>query len=204
VYAATDGSTVLEDLGAGTVRQLTGIPWPARFDATGTLLFTTPGRNDPNETRIYQATTGVRLATLPGNPAVQVPYGNLALRYVPVSAVKGGFLAALGNAPGCAGTAVYSGNALLTCATEAYGPAISPDGASVALSRRVGASGPVQGPGFGSISMDIYDIILVDVATGAETVLASGALGGNPYPTPAFWNDDGTHLLVTLPMLYGP
>jgi hypothetical protein len=204
LHAGDGGAAVLEDLSRGTVEILNDVAWPARFDGTGALFFTVPRRDAPNETKVYRLADRSLLGTLPGRPVTQVPFGNVMLEFVPVVARSGGFEAALDDAPGCDGTALYTDGTPLNCVEIAYGPSISPDGSQVVVMRKTGESGPVEGPGFGSVSMHIYDIVVVDVDTGAEVVFAGSILGGNPYPTPAVWNADGTHLLVTWPMLYGP
>ena len=204
LYPAGDGSAVIEDLEQGTREGLMHVPWPVRFDTSGSFFMTLAPRGGPNQTTVFETSSRTQVAELSGAAAYQVPYGNLLLKFVPLAAGGGSFVAALGGAPGCGATSVYQGGTLIACVEGAHGPSISPDGSQVVLARKTGTSGHVEGPGFGSVGMDIYDIGLLDVATGAETVLASGALGGNPYPTPAFWNEAGTHLLVTWPFLYGP
>jgi hypothetical protein len=204
LYADGTGGAVYEDLQAGVRTDLPEVRWPARFDPSGTYFLASVGANEPAETTIYAARTLGRVATLPGRAVGRLPFGTIMLEFVPVVAKDGGFVAALVEAPGCEGTVLYRDQARVACVENAFGPSISQDGSRVVMSRLSGTTGPVQGPGFSSSSMNIYDIVLLDTQTGAETILARSALGGNQYPTPAVWDDAGTHLLVSMPFAYGP
>ena len=46
-----------------------------------------------------------------------------------------------------------------------------------------------------------YDIVLVDVASGSQTLVAQGARG--EYPPRLSWNASSTHLLVEWPLHRG-
>ena len=82
-------------------------------------------------------------------------------------------------------------------------PVLSPDASKVALARKTGQTGPVNTPSLQALSLDVYEIVVVDVATGAEQVVARDALGLEIAPLMA-WNAEGTHLLITWPANYGP
>jgi hypothetical protein len=197
VYASGQGLTIFEDVATGTTAELKDLPWPARFDASGRYLYTPSYGSAPRgqpltSTTIFDVQNRRVAATLPGVP----PYQNLYLDFVPVTGTLGGFAAALQGAPGCDGTALYADSRLVKCIVGGVGPSFSPNGRWLALARRTG--GDVD------YGRAIYDILLVDAATGAERVLASGAVGHNPYPLPSLWNATSTHLLVCWPFAYGP
>lgn len=112
-----------------------------------------------------------------------------------------GVVAALEDAPGCAGTALYRGTTLVSRVKGATGAELAPDGSMVAFARRVGETGTVQSPGIESASMTRYDILLVESATGTERVVAHDAISS---ATPSLqWNKAGTHLLVRWPSWFG-
>jgi hypothetical protein len=203
VYRGEGGAVVIEDVASLAAIQVPELKWQASFDSMGRYVYSpselSPPKDSPGSvtTTIYDIAAGQVAATLPGYPA----YTRM-LPFVPVKGTEGGFVAALEGPPGCDGTAVYLGVRLVTCVANAGGPTISPDGSMVALARKTGVTGPGEFPGGGSISLTIFDIVVVDVATGIERVVAQNALGQD-LSLPLLWNAAGTHILVRWPFVFG-
>jgi hypothetical protein len=203
VYRGPNDLTILLDPTTGTLAELTEMPWPSRFDATGRFLYSPAweriGRDDNEDavtTAIYDVATRSIVATLPGHPI----YQSVFTGYVPLGASSEGVVAALYGTPNCAGTVIYEETRAVTCVEGATGPSVSPDGRLVALTRKTGEAGLFEYPGGGSVNDPVYEVVIVDVATGAERVLAEGAVGD---PPPLIWNEAGTLLLLRWPFHYG-
>lgn len=153
------------------------------------------------ETTIAAVGTGETLAILPGSasgdPAWGAPH--------PVVAARDGFVAVLLGAPDCDGAAVYGGAVLLSCIQGAESAAPSPDGSRVIAARKMGETGRAEAPGWSTAGFNVYDIVLVELETGEEKVVASGALSGSGIGpsgggAPGFrWNDAGSHVLIRWP-----
>jgi hypothetical protein len=210
IRRAPSGATLLEDLDSGSSTELTAVSWPAYFDASGRYLYSVPEITGPAhpaaETVIADGRTGAVIATLPGVGGYDISVGATSHRRIPphpVQATSGGFTAALAGAAGCPGTMIYSGNTMIACASKTLGAVVSPEGSLVVLARPTGMTGPVDSPTVQSIGLEIYDVIVVDIATGKERLLAQGALGRSTPPDFA-WNAAGTHILVRWPNHYGP
>jgi hypothetical protein len=192
--------TVLEDVRTGVVGAL-AMSWPARFDPSGAYLFTL---DDAGETVIADAATATVIARLPGGPGYDPGSGSSFLPPVsiPVIASESGFSAVLGPAPQCPGSVLYVNSASLKCLPAAGTPVFSPDASRIALARKTGDTGRVQTPSLEALNMHIYEIVVIEVATGAERVVARGALGLDAPPRMQ-WDEAGRHLLVSWPAYYG-
>ena len=106
-----------------------------------------------------------------------------------------GIIAVLQQAPGCAGSAVYVGFELRTCVVGGVQGQIGATGV-VVVARRVGSTGPVQGPRFEAHSLDLFDIEIVYPAESARVI----ATGVASFDAPLMmWNESGTHLLLLWP-----
>jgi hypothetical protein len=200
---AGDGSTILEDLEAGTRTTLANLPWPAAWDGTGTLVYSpawgTATNDETATTVVVAATTGEVIATLDGAPSPSRLWGVGGAPIVPVG--EGGLLAAMAVSPDCSGTIVHGpGTEDRACLEGAVGAQPSPDGRSVAFARRTGTAGAIEGPGLFP-GLAIYEIAVYDVATGETTVVADGAIAGQ-FPD-IVWNDAGTHILIRWPNPFG-
>jgi hypothetical protein len=205
---SADGVTVLEDLAAEKEEDLPNVPWPAAFDPSGAYIYSLAFGT---ETVIAAASNGDVVARLEGSavhdallegqrtlgaPTLDVPH--------PVIGIAGGFVAVVGGAADCHGALVYASEKPLTCVEDGGGAVISPDGARIALARRTGETGRVDAPTIQAVSLDIYEIIVVDVAGAEVRSLAQGALGFRTPPQ-IVWNASGTHVLVRWPFHgYGP
>jgi hypothetical protein len=202
LYPNDNGSTTFEDLPADSRRELPELVWPARFDLSGAFAYApawSTAKAPPATTTILDLHSG-DIDSLPGRigrPSV----------YAPVDAVTniaGMAMAALEQAPGCDGTAVYVGATLRFCEQGAVAPAFSPDGSALALLRRTGDIGRYDSPSISALFGAIYEVVLVDLRSGAERVVATNVIGNSDiYPLPARWNDIGTHLLLQYPFAYG-
>jgi hypothetical protein len=203
VYSGEQGVVVIEEVESGVEVQVPELKWQASFDSTGRYVYSpsepSPSKDSPGSvtTTIYDIAAGRVAATLPGYPAYtrMVPF-------VPVGGTDEGFVAALEGPPGCNGTAIYADSRLVTCVADAVGPTVSPDGSIVALARKTGTTGRADFPGGGSQRLTVFDIVVVDAATGAERVVAKGALGQD-LSLPLIWNADSTHILVRWPFVFG-
>jgi hypothetical protein len=203
VYRGDGGVVVVENVESGAITYVPDLTWQASFDSTGRYVYSpsqpSPQKDSPGSitTTVYDIAAGRVVATLLGYPA----YSRM-VPFVPVAGREGSFVAALEDAPNCEGTAIYSGSSLVTCVANAGWPTISPDGTRVALARKTGETGLAEFPGGGSSSLTIFDIVVVDVGTGAERVLASDAVGMD-FALPSTWNADSTHIVVRWPFVFG-
>ena len=205
LYQGNGGVTVLEDFRTGALTSLFTVGWPARFDVAGAYVYSPPGATPRQEspggpTTIFEVASGRVVAALPGRAV----YPDLYLGYESLAGTGSGFVAALQEAPGCDGTAVYAGATLAVCVKGAAGAVVSPGGRYVALARKTGETGLAHFPGGGSVSMNRYEIVVVNVSTGTERVVAKDALGLTHPPLAGAWNAEGTHFLVSWPFSYGP
>ncbi len=197
-----DGTTILEDVVAGTQKELPDVPWPASFDPSGAYVYSILGGA---ETIVASGSNGEVIVRLKGSATYdallerQRPFpGTGRDAAQPVVGANGSFVAAVGGVADCDGTLLYVGEQPQTCVLGAGNPVISPDGSQVILARKSGETGPVDAPTIQAISLDIFDIIVVVVATGEERILAQGALEGS-LPPQVVWNAAGTHVLVRWP-----
>jgi hypothetical protein len=191
-----NGVTVLEDLPRGSVTELPELPWPVRFDASGGYLYSPAWgevKDGGGSTTVYDVRAGRVVATLAG----RARYQSLWLREGQLAASGDSFVAVLEGAPDC-GVAVYSGTRRLTCIVGGSGAVLSPDGRYAAVGRTQNTV-PTN-------ARKEYDVLLVDMATGAVRVVATGALSepGSPQLPPQFiWNARGTHVIVRWPFAGG-
>jgi hypothetical protein len=196
VYRSATNTAVFEDLSAGRQEELENVDWPARFDPTGEYIYSPAFGRPPQQpgfgtTTIVAASTRVVSSVLPGEPA----YSGLWRDAEPIVAA-GQLVAALTRSPDCDGTLVYIDGVPLNCVVGAEAATVSPDGSKIALARITETSGSGS-----STSMNKYEIVLVDVASGDESVAATGAQSmESPHLT---WNSRSTHLLVTWPVYGG-
>ena len=200
VYSTTPNGTVarFEDLAAGTSRDL-AVPWPVRFGASGTYLYSPAWGAGPKSpalqtTTVIEAANAKTLATLAGTPPAEFLY----TRAMAVTRSSGGYLAVLQRAGECAGTAIYrEGVQQPRCIAGGVLGQSAPDGTRVVVARETGIVGPVHGIIGSGMSTPRYDIDVVDVATGAARTVVTGALS---FTAPfMLWNPAGTHLVVIWP-----
>jgi dipeptidyl aminopeptidase/acylaminoacyl peptidase len=207
VYRVDSHPAVLarvEHLASGVEEDLP-IPWPAAFDVSGTYLYSPSWARDPKgaaltprPTTIVDAATLQAVATLPGVP---IPYGIDRWPRV-ITRSADGYVAALQAAPGCEGTAIYrEGSAQPQCVVGGRAGIVSPDGDFVAVARRTGVTGPAHGPGFETVEIDLYDVDVIDVETGAVRTVVRDA--PSFVPPHMAWNEAGSHLLVLWPRTAG-
>jgi hypothetical protein len=194
------GRTILEDVGTGFKRSVSA-QWPVRFDPSGRYVYTT----DNDEATVFvDADTGTVMARLLGGPGYDAAGGNRYLPPVtrPVVATATGLIAVLGPTPDCRGSVLYVDSAARKCFSSAGMPVFSPDSSRVAMARKTGDTGRVKTPSMEALNMHVFEIVVVDVDTGAESIVARGALGLDAPPRME-WNAAGTHLLVSWPAYYG-
>ena len=203
LYKGTNGVVQLEDLGSRARGELTSLSWPARFDPSGRFVYTSAG----SSTSILNVAGRQVVALLNGHPerqgALRLYYAAAFPAFESVVASGDSFVAALAEAPGCDGTVVYRGAALVACVRGAVAAMISPDGTKVALYRKTGETGPATMPGQREIALSLFDILLVDTSTGSERVVARD-IASIDCPSPVLWNATATHLLVRWPAACGP
>jgi hypothetical protein len=191
LYRGPAGTTVLEDLAAGR-RSEPPVGWPARFDPSGAYVYG-PSPGAAGSTVVYDLRSGGVVASLPGEPRADFLWTDHDF----VRARGDGFVAVLEDA-GCGGTAVYAGDRLVTCVAGGEGAVLSPAGDRVALAR---ITKPASTTGFDRNHE--YEVMVVDAATGATSVLGSGARG--MMAPQLVWNEAATHLLVRWPFSgFGP
>jgi hypothetical protein len=198
---STGGATILDDIARGVITELAEIPWPARFDQSGRYLYSpafgTSSKDNAQTTRVFDSRSMSVVAVLAGAPSPR----DLWTAHTVVAASDDSFTTALQGAPGCDGTTIYAGTQVLTCVIGTVGASISPDGSQIALARRTGGTGLIQGPGLQSVDASRYDIVLVDTATGNERVVAKDAVG---LELPKLvWKEDSSRLLVKWPASHG-
>ena len=196
-----DGSTILDDLTRGAMREIAGLAWPATFDRSGRYLYSPAfggsSKDTTQTTSVFDLQSMSVVAALAGAPSPR----DLWTGHSVVAARGDSFTAALQGAPGCDGTTVYRGTQVQKCVAGSVGAAISPDGSRIAMARRTGSTGPVQGPGLQSVDASRFDIVMVDTATGAEKVVAKDAVS---LELPRLiWKADSSYLLVKWPAAYG-
>lgn len=187
----------VDDLTAGTSRELK-IPWPAAFDASGQYLYSPSWavnpKGEPAATTIVDATSGDLVAQLSGAPLGV----GIDLQPRVLGRSQEGYVIALQGADGCDGTAVYrQGVEEPQCIKGGAAGVVSANGRFVAVARLSGQIGRAYGPGFETIEMDLYDLDIVDVNSGAVRTVWEDAPSFAPMTVA--WNDAGTHRLVLWP-----
>jgi DNA-binding CsgD family transcriptional regulator len=206
---ASGGMSAVIDAGSGARRELP-IPWPARWDVTGTYFYS-PAWPVPGgvQTTIYDAGSAVVVDIIEGMPSETAFWnGTRNVAAIP----GGGYTAVLENVPGCNGTTIHSTlRDSPGCLETAFGAAVAPGGelVAVALLRQWG-TGLYRTPRSDHPRpLARYDIVIVDVATGAPRVVGSGygaeyrGEESGPYPPSITWNESGSHFIVRWPATYG-
>lgn len=201
--------TAILDAATGERREL-ALAWPARWDASGTTLYSPAwGPVAVSETTIMQAARGTELATVAGTPS----WIGIWTEMSNVSGIGGGgYTAALEAAGQCEGTTIWTtlrGDPV--CVQQGYGAAVSPDGTQVAVMVVVDEEdGPFLTPGNDNPRLMMrYRMVIVDAATGdieqvdGSDVHAYPAEAGRQFPPALEWNDAGTHVLLRAPASYG-
>ena len=206
VRPGPDGTTILQNLEAGTALELTDVPWPAAFDPTGTYVYS-PAWAVSSDVGPHQRTTVAEVATgevvggRVGTPSSERIWG---VGGDPIVAAGGNFVAALENSEDCpGGTLIFDpGLPAATCVEDARAAVLSPDASLVALARETGRTGPVSGPGFStSEGLLTFEIIVFDRSTKEVTVVAEG-VADHVFPA-IIWNEAGTRLLIRWPNPFG-
>jgi hypothetical protein len=200
-YRAPDGAAVVEDVSSGTSRQAEGLVWPAAFDPSGQYIYSpafgaNTGDRESQATLVFPVATLDAPVRLDGVPdALNLWRRSVAIHGDPV--IK----AALVDASGCDGTRIYADGDEVVCIEGGQAANVSPDGTKVALARLTGQTGPVPYPGGGSVSLNVFDIVIVDVGSGDETVVGTDAI--SDQPPLLTWNTTSSHLLVEWPVHSG-
>ncbi|MDA1010011.1 MAG: hypothetical protein O2888_00895 [Chloroflexi bacterium] len=184
---ASSGVITLDHLPDRQVVEFPDIGWPARFDETGRLVYapggvyTVPADTVRSATTIADAGTGEVLATWEGAPSTWPIERGIAW-------TAEGPAGLLEQAPDCEGTLLrHPQLAEPRCLPAAAGAAFDPAVERVAYARATA----------GQDAATRWEIVLFDIATGDERVLATDATGWQP---PLIrWQPDGTHLLVLWP-----
>lgn len=175
--------------------------WPARFDRSGRYLYSpawSGGVRSASRTTVLDVGTGAVVAELAGVPErrTYVGIGGPPVDAVAIVGTAGGIVAALQDAPGCAGTMIHA--ARQTCVAGAGAPEISPDGSVVALVKAT--DDVVTTPRCRSCV--VSEIVIVDVASGREIATSSRAVrqavsfDAIRRGVRHLWNAAGTHLLI--------
>jgi hypothetical protein len=190
VYPDGDGGAVLEYLDEESVFD-PGVRWPARFGSAGRYLYgaTQASTRAAPETLIFDIETG-ESETLPG----EALYSQLPVEHVSIGATSDGFIAVLPGPLYCRGMQIYANGGPLICIDGGQAPSFSPDGKYVALAKKTGEH----------TNGGIFDIVLVEVASGRQQTVVEDVRSNIPYPIPVAWNDASTHILVRSPHEYGP
>ena len=183
---AGPNALVIADLADGTEHIVPGVEWSAEFDPTGRYV-------------IARGASG-------NLTAVDVATGQVAREFAgerensdssPVVLTPDGLIAVTGRVDGCEGLLVQREVTELGCVEGAESSSISPDGSKVAMTRVTPESEPLRR----TSQPKEYEIVLFDVASGDETVVATGAWSG--YEPRLTWNAASTHLLIEWPVYRG-
>ena len=175
----------ITDLTAGTEHIVPGATWGSGFDASGRHVY---AWGTPEDALVV----------------VEVASGDVLRRFAgerensdgaPMAVTPLGIVAVMGYHRGeaCEGTSVRLDAREVACVEGGDWAAIAPDGSKVAVARRTGAAQQT--------TPAPYDVVLVDLASGSQTVVADGAVSG--YPPKLTWNAASTHLLIEWPVYRG-
>jgi hypothetical protein len=197
---ANEPLTRLADLAAGTSTDLS-LAWPVAFDTTGTFIYSPAygysPKAPPPSTTIANATTGAVVATVAGAPPQSFGWSP----GIAVAARSESFVAALQGAPGCDGTAIYSGaGSPAECRKGGEEGRVAPDGLHIAVARVTGSTGPATAPGASALTITRYAIDVVTTGGRTTTVVGDAASFQAPLMV---WNAPGTYLLVLWPHATG-
>ncbi len=202
VYSSPPGTaTVLLDPSAGTSRRME-LAWPVAFDASGTLLYSPAWSTGPKEpagtTTVIEIATGKVVASLAGAASWTRSQTWSRPPSPSVVVTPDGIMAALQGAPSCAGTAIYLGSKLQHCIVDGVDAALG-SGGVIAVARHVGSTGRAKGPGFETLSLERYEIDVIQSGR-TRTVLRDVLSFG---PPPMEWDAAGTRVLVRWPFSGG-
>jgi hypothetical protein len=189
------GETTLIDVEAGT-KETIDLDWPVAFDSTGSVMYSpawAPER--PKQGSASYSTTVVDVAT---REALYTMSGSPSWTYLwtdEVALVDTGIgvLAALQDGSGCAGVSIYVNGEMEDCVEDGAIGQVGPTGL-VAVARHVATRGHAEGPGFGSLEIDEFDVVIVD--PGVSTRVVSTGLYGLVVAPFMGWDDSGTRLLI--------
>jgi hypothetical protein len=185
----------LEDAATGAGTDL-GVPWPAKFDVSGTFIYSPAWNEDPKAgpatTTIIDAAHGALIAHLSG----AAPRSFLYEGATAVGLLNGGYLAVLQGSVDCAGSAIYvQGAAAPQCISSGVDVRIAPDGSRVAVAKDMGAVGPVRGPAFEGYATR-FAIDVVTVGAASVTVVGDAVSFQSPLMV---WDATSRYLLVLWP-----
>jgi hypothetical protein len=171
----------IADLTAGTEHIVAGATWAAGFDAGGRYVYAWGAPDDA--VVVIDVETGEVLGRFEGERS--------SSDGAPMAVTPLGILAVIGwhRGEACEGTSVRLDAGEVACVEGGDWAAIAPDGSKVAVARRTAA--PLQ------TTPAPYDIVLVDVASGSQLVVAQGAV--STYSPRLTWNKASTHLLIEWP-----
>ncbi len=185
----------ITNLETGVEHIIPGLQPPGAFDATGRFVYATSGSGRDQGLSVVEVRTGEVVQTFGG-----VPHrlgANLFGYPRPVVATDQGLVAVTrGNDEACEGTIVHRNDVQLACIEGGEYPNPSFDGSKIVLIRATAGPSPAN-PG----REPEYEVVLYDIATDIETVLAQGARGQDAPITR--WNVGSTHVLVEWPAYRG-
>ena len=189
------GTTVLVNAETGERTELP-IGWPATFDTSGDFAYSFPWGTPGVEER----TTIIDLRTLEFAAIEGVPPASFFWWGDPAVAARepAGVVAAVVD-DSCRGTVLFVSGLRPRCIEGALGAVPSPDGRQVAFSRTLPGPGRRLG---GGAALRPYEIVVMDVESGVDRVVATGAYSG-PVPPRLQWSEFGDLLLVTWPAYAG-
>jgi hypothetical protein len=179
---AGPNALAIADLAAGTEHIVPGVEWGAEFDTTGRY--------------VIARSAGGNLT------AIDVATGQVAREFAgerensdssPVVLTPDGLIAVTGRVDRCEGLLVQREATELGCVEGAESSSISPDGSKVAMTRVTAESEPLRR----TSQLKEYEIVLFDVASGDEAVVATGAWSA--YEPRLTWNEASTHVLIEWP-----
>ena len=190
-----DGATVLVNAETNERTELP-IGWPATFDTSGDFAYSFPWGIPGVEER----TTIIDLGTMEFADIAGVPPWSFFWWGDPAVAARepAGVVATVVE-DSCLGTVLFVSGVRPECLEGALGAVPSPDGRQVAFSRTLPGPGRRLG---GGAALRPYEIVVMDVESGVERVVATGAYSG-PVPPRLQWSRFGDLLLVTWPAYAG-
>jgi hypothetical protein len=183
---AGPNALAIADLATGTEHIVPGVEWGAEFDATGRYVIARSASGN---------LTAIDVAT--GQVAREFAGERENSDSAPIVLTPDGLIAVTGRVDGCEGLLVQLETTELGCVEGAESSSISPDGSKVAMTRIAAASEALRR----TTQSKEYEIVLFDVVSGEEAVVATGAWSG--YAPRLTWNVTSTHLLIEWPVHRG-
>ena len=171
-----------------------GLTWPARFDASGTAIYSPSYASEGTGlTTVVDATSFALLAEVSGAAGP----GSLWFTRPAVGISPDGPVVAVEQVADCpTGTMIYAPSVPGgRCFESAVGATVAPDGRHVAIAVNTGDAASHR-------FANEYLLVLVDTATVEPVATIEGALSYDAPPR-IEWNSAGTHLLVTWPHALG-